>query len=200
MGSRHDRGSLPDGEEGRLDTVADEILKALKERPRTNKYFSSRIALYYGRRVRDLRKRGYWINVDRVEKGIFLYTLMDRPDPDWEVDLQLTLPDGRIFSYTVDVQADNVGKARNCAQHKDLIIKVLRVRPSLGSWQEATHYCRYHPEWLSVVLTRDERVFIRLLLRKALNGGSTKPLSRSDLIELRRIYFKLRGTTNNDDD
>lgn len=192
MGSPHDRGSLPDGEEGRLDTVADEILNALKEAPRTNKYFSSRIALYYGRRVRDLRKRGYWINVERVERGIFLYTLLDEPDPDWEADIQLTLPDGRIFNYTVIVQADSLGKARNCAQHKDLIIKVLGVRPALsGSWQEATQYCRDHPSWLD--LTRDERDHIRTLLLLRTNGASP---NASALIQLQRIYTKLRRLDN----
>lgn len=124
----HDRGHLPDGEEDRLEEVTEKILAALQEGPKTNKYFSSRIALYYGRRIRDLRERGYWIRHERVEKGIFLYTLLDRPDPDWEVDIQLTLPDGRVYSYTVIVQADSRGKARNCAQHKDLIIKVLNAR------------------------------------------------------------------------
>jgi len=128
--SIHDRTDLGEAEEGRLVAAADRILAALHQAPRTNQYFADGLGIKdYGRRVRDLRQRGYSIKSKRIEGGLWRYTLLAQPEPSWEVDIKTTLPDGRFFFYTVLVQATNAGRARNVAQHTGLVIKILGVRP-----------------------------------------------------------------------
>jgi hypothetical protein len=125
--SRHDRTDLGDGEEGRLSNITQQILDALKEGPQTNAFLNS-IGMDHARRIGDLREANYWIRHDRIENGLFLYTLLDRPDPDWEVDIRLVAPDGQMITYTVVVQADTAGKAKNSAGRKGVRTKILAVR------------------------------------------------------------------------
>jgi hypothetical protein len=124
---RHNRSSLPPGEEDRLETLNEKILAALREGPKTNK-FLSRIALDYGRRIRDLRKQNHIIQRERMVDGLNFYTLLMQPEPEWRVDVEVQLADGRIFIQTISIRADNVGTARNRAQHKATKVKILEAR------------------------------------------------------------------------
>jgi hypothetical protein len=126
--SKHDRTDLGDEEEGRLANIRQKILEALQEGPKTNAYLNATIAMDHCRRIHDLRERNYHIRHNRIDGGLFLYTLLDKPDPDWEVDIRLTAPDGQIITYTVVVHADTAGKARNSAGRKGVRTKILAVR------------------------------------------------------------------------
>jgi hypothetical protein len=124
---RHNRSPLPVGESARLETLNEKILAALRDGPQTNKILS-RIALDYGRRIRDLRKSRYNIRREPIDGGLNLYTLLSQPDPLWQVEVDVTLSDGRVFSQLVTVPAFDVGTARNRAQHAAHKVKVGRAR------------------------------------------------------------------------
>lgn len=58
----------------RLASAADRVLAALQEGPKTNLELIH-ICQRISGRVYDLRKRGYQITMERLEAGIYLYTL-----------------------------------------------------------------------------------------------------------------------------
>ncbi len=123
-GSRHNRASLPIGEEERLETLNEKILRSLEDGPKTNKQLS-RIALDYGRRLRDLRSFGHQISRERIDGGFNLYTLGGKKEPRWLVRVRVTLVDGSVSVQEVLVRGSNVGLAKNRAQHLATRVKIL---------------------------------------------------------------------------
>lgn len=130
---RHNRAPLPAGESARLETLNEKILAVLKMGPQTNRYLSH-IALDYGRRIRDLRRLNHNIRRERIDGGLNLYTLLDRPDPEWEVSVHVRLADGQVSDQVVTVNANNRGTAFNKAQHKAAEVKIIggRLKPVNG--------------------------------------------------------------------
>lgn len=127
--SEHDRTDLGDEEEGRLANIRQKILESLREGPKTNAFLNATIAMDHCRRIGELRKRyRHSIRSDRLKGGLFQFTLLDKPDPEWEVDIKLITPDGQTLFYTVIVNADTAGKAKNSAGRKGVITKILAVR------------------------------------------------------------------------
>ena len=58
------------------------ILNLLRERPRTNwELCQLAKTARYGGRIFELRKAGYEISEERIERGIFRYTLVAEPGP-----------------------------------------------------------------------------------------------------------------------
>ena len=127
--SEHDRTDLGPEEEGRLDNIRQKILEALQEGPKTNAYLNATIAMDHVRRIGDLRKRNYHIRSNRMAGGLFLFSLLDKPDPLWKVHIQLTTPDGQEVFYDVITNGDSPGKAKNVAGRKGVITKILSVEP-----------------------------------------------------------------------
>jgi hypothetical protein len=126
--SVHDHTDLGEEEEARLASLSQRILEALQDGPKTNAYLNAAISIDHCRRIHDLRMMNYHIRHDRLEGGLFLFTLLDKPDPEWEVDIELRAPDGQRLTYTVVVNADTAGKARNSAGRKGVRTKVLDAR------------------------------------------------------------------------
>jgi hypothetical protein len=124
------RGSLPKGEDERINSNALKIRDALQERPRTNKWLSATICLDYRRRINELRrKHGYHIKAMRLDrKGIWEYRLLDRPEPEYEVRMKLIAPDGQFLIYSQDVNASTETEARNNAPRKYVRTEILSVR------------------------------------------------------------------------
>ncbi len=114
--SKWNRSPLPPGENERIETQVTKIYDALKEGSKLNKQLS-RIALDYTRPIRELRKTGHVIDCERIEGGIFRYTLRDKQEPTWIQSGEVTLPDGVKFKFAIKVNAKNRGQARNRAQH-----------------------------------------------------------------------------------
>jgi len=124
------RGSLPEGEDERINSNALKIRDALRERPRTNKWISVTICLDYRRRINELRrKHGYHIKARRLDKkGIWEYRLLDQPEPEYEVRMKLIAPDGQFLVYSQDVNASTETEARNNAPRKYVRTEILSVR------------------------------------------------------------------------
>src|SRR6187402_2336041 len=94
------RSYLPPEDEARLTAQHERILVALKEKPQTNVSLA-RLAMDYCRAVRVLRKRGHSIRSLRLDNnGLWLYTLLPKPDPMWAVELRTTFPDGHVHVHT----------------------------------------------------------------------------------------------------
>lgn len=121
-----DRSYLPPEDEARLAAAHERVLAVLRIAPQKN-IFLARITMDYSRAVRALRKRGYPIRSIRLKGGICVYTLLERPDPKWAVELRTTFPDGYVHHHTITVNADTISKARNVAQHGDIKTKILSV-------------------------------------------------------------------------
>ena len=126
--SRRDRTDLGDEEEARLDNIRERILEALQKGPQTNAYLNAAIGMDHCRRIHELRERNHHIRHDRLKGGLFQFTLLDKPDPEWEVDIKLEAPDGQTIFYTVIANGDTVGKVKNSAGRKGVRTKILGVR------------------------------------------------------------------------
>jgi hypothetical protein len=84
--------------------------------------------LDFFRRIGELREMGLSIGCRRIEGGLHQYYLSEEPFPSWDVMLQKTFPDGHVHAYTVRVQAETRGQAKNSAIHKEVITKILNVQ------------------------------------------------------------------------
>lgn len=120
----HNRVPLGDTENARLATLNVRILAALTAGQRTNAELS-KISLDYGRRIRDLRSKGYWIEREKIDRGLNLYTLRPGKEPRWMVMARVTLADGTASLQSVEVAATNMGLAHNRAQHLFSVVKIV---------------------------------------------------------------------------
>lgn len=127
--SRYSRGPLPPEDEARFESQTKKILAALREGQKTTSYLAA-IAGDKSRRIWDLRDKGYHIRSEYIKGagGEWLYSILDKPDPAYEVTVQSTFPDGHVWKHKVIVNANNAQKARNCAQHGQIKTKILEVR------------------------------------------------------------------------
>jgi hypothetical protein len=103
----------------------------------------------FDRRIRELRAMGYHIRSERVKGGLFRYILLSEPDPLYHVDIQHTFPDGFVHVHTVAVNADTIAKARNVAQHGQVITKILAVRkvdptPPTPTWSTYEYWQKFN--------------------------------------------------------
>jgi len=126
MWSALDRSYLPPEDEARFASQQQRILAALRVAPQDSADLA-KIAMDYLRRIRQLRERGYSIRSERLDGGLWLYTLLDRPDPEWKVVIMTTFPDGHVHIHTHIVHANTLAKARNVAQHGDIKTKIVSV-------------------------------------------------------------------------
>jgi hypothetical protein len=110
------RAPLPPGEAERLSALSEQVLACLVLGPQTNATLS-KVALDYGRSIRELRHHGHWIEQKRIEGGLHSYTLMHGTEPEWIVPVRVTLHDGTVSYQSVIVRGTNVGTVRNRAQH-----------------------------------------------------------------------------------
>lgn len=129
--SRYYRGPLSEDEDERLHANAMKVLMRLQIGPTTNAYFASCICLDYRRRINELRrKHGYHIKAKRIKggKGLYEYSLLDTPEPEWEVIIKTIAPDGQFLIYSIDVNAETATEARNNAPRKYVRNEILSVR------------------------------------------------------------------------
>lgn len=124
----YNRSPLSADEVQRFETLNEKILAALQECPQTNAVLS-KIALDYGRRIRDLRREGYRIDRERIDRGLNRYTLKDGKEPAWEVLVGVTLADGTASVQNITVYGEKEGLVRNRAQHLATHVKILGSRP-----------------------------------------------------------------------
>lgn len=126
--SKWNRSHLPPGEDKRIETQVKKIHNALKEGSKLNKQLSD-IALDYTRPIRELRKTGVVIDCERINEGLFRYTLRDDQEPEWIQGGEVTLPDGTTVRLAIKVNAKDRGQARNRAQHLFAKVKLLMTVP-----------------------------------------------------------------------
>ena len=123
--SEYDRSPMEDTEIARLKGLKGKVLAALTKSPQTNKELS-KIALDYRRRVQEIRRAGYTIVCDKINRGLTMYSLQMEKEPQWDVDVLIRGYDGRGFMQTVTVRAGSEAVARNraayvAAKHKVIV-------------------------------------------------------------------------------
>jgi hypothetical protein len=128
--SKYSRGYTSPEEEANFRLNTQKILHALMAKPCTNKELHKGMGLDPSRCIFELRKKGWFIRGVRLENkpGVWIYTLMDGPDPAYEVGVRTTFPDGHVHYHTKVVNADNEAKAKNIAQHKGIERKIMSVQ------------------------------------------------------------------------
>ena len=114
--SEYDRVPMEAEEIARLKGLKAKVLAAITAAPKTNVELSH-IALDYRRRVQEIRRAGYTIACEKLNRGLTLYTLQTEKEPQWDVQVLVTGIDGRAFVQWVTVRAATDAVARNRAAY-----------------------------------------------------------------------------------